>query len=669
MSFFQAMVACILPGSPVLSPISSRRASPLFEQRAQRMPKATLFSAPRHGSPLLVSSRLSSVTRTTPSDSDLSGAHHNLGLLLTKSMGLRNRFYEESYSAASSSDSLKHVHGSIGIRTLSPLALDFTDNQKDDEPVPCYPPGFARKTPPKVFWLPAPASPASPAESEETSDTAPAHSPPPKHPAPTTDSRPARSFAESIYIPVLQDYFTAPGTIGHEAAAPLSETGAASSRSTVPSFVQSAPNSWCSSAMADDGHVQEVLLEENRRETEREAVEEPSAAAPTPLRHPDGTEYHIIGKLGEGGFGRVMAAVSSKGELVALKVMHKPKVYTHDTGRENLSLERKLMAEAAEINAPYVVHLKAAWEQGDNVYFVMELCAEDLRTRLRRLAVSRETLPALEVKMLCAELILALVDLERLRIVHGDIKPDNILITKEGRIVLCDLGLGQQMPRIWPCNFDEWHAQDIGGTPGYYAPETLCQCIDGRAPESMSQKSDIFSMGLVLAELLCGLGGPLWDTVYDDPPEGIDQEQWMKMDDVQRQAARMMIEGLHNVLDSGWIENDDARDLVYQMLKPYPSQRPAPYELLRHRYFWDLNVGAVQYHMIPHPFKTAFQPRINMDVRDVAFKTWKRESGRLVKRKCRDTPLADFTWPEPKDSEVTDPGEQWGIPPGLQIVV
>ena len=158
------------------------------------------------------------------------------------------------------------------------------------------------------------------------------------------------------------------------------------------------------------------------------------------------------------------------------------------------------------------------------------------------------------------------MELDALKIVHGDIKPDNILITKTGSIVLSDFGLSQCALTLDPTRdqsrpFCEWSAPETNGTPGYYAPEVLLRYSRAPTP-SFTSLADVFSMGLVFVELFCGLELPLWDPVDDPIDIDVDIDAWQDMDLPQRQAARMMVEGIRKVIDGNWIADEDARDMV-----------------------------------------------------------------------------------------------------------
>lgn len=83
------------------------------------------------------------------------------------------------------------------------------------------------------------------------------------------------------------------------------------------------------------------------------------------------TAYHVVGMLGEGGFGRVFVAITDRAELSALKVVHKRRCYRVRGVKAALKLERDCMAMAAEMGLQYWMQLRAAWEDEHNLYYAM----------------------------------------------------------------------------------------------------------------------------------------------------------------------------------------------------------------------------------------------------------------------------------------------------------
>jgi len=184
--------------------------------------------------------------------------------------------------------------------------------------------------------------------------------------------------------------------------------------------------------------------------------------------------YRIEGKLGEGGMGEVFRAVDTRlGRAIAIK-----------TTREQFSA--RFEREARAISALNHPHICTLHDIGPN-YLVMELVeGETLAARLKS-----GPLPIQTVLLYGCQTAAALVEAHGKGITHRDLKPGNIMIGKSGVKVL-DFGLARM-------GHDETvtAGQMIVGTPAYMAPEQR----EGKAADA---RSDIYSFGLVLYEMLTG---------------------------------------------------------------------------------------------------------------------------------------------------------------------
>ena len=209
--------------------------------------------------------------------------------------------------------------------------------------------------------------------------------------------------------------------------------------------------------------------------------------------------YEDLQRLGRGGMGTVYRACRRDqifaGKLFAIKVMH-----AHRAGarsRRRFDTERRLLAD---LDHPNIVRLYDGGELADGRPFLVMDYIEgrplDVYCREQRLSVEERL--RLFVKI-CGALHYAHQNL----VVHRDLKPSNILVDGEDNPRLLDFGIAKRLYGA------EEHQETTGWlvpmTPAYASPEQL-------AGESVTTASDLYSLGLVLYELLAG-GLP-------DPPIG-----------------------------------------------------------------------------------------------------------------------------------------------------
>ncbi len=224
--------------------------------------------------------------------------------------------------------------------------------------------------------------------------------------------------------------------------------------------------------------------------------------------------YEIIGPLGSGGMGQVFRARDPRlNREVAVKLL--PPEYSADPSRR-LRFEQEARAIAA-LNHPGIVSI---YDVGDG-WMVTELVeGETLRT-----ALQKGDLTMLQVVDVGAQIAEALAAAHETGISHRDLKPENVLLTPDGRTKILDFGLAKVVTRdvanATPQNRSTLTNPGVPtGTPGYMSPEQV------RGLES-DYRSDIFSLGLMLYELLVGKPAFQADSavevmhaiVAEDPPE------------------------------------------------------------------------------------------------------------------------------------------------------
>jgi eukaryotic-like serine/threonine-protein kinase len=205
--------------------------------------------------------------------------------------------------------------------------------------------------------------------------------------------------------------------------------------------------------------------------------------------------YEILALLGAGGMGQVYRARDTRlGREVAIKVL--PADLANDP--EALSrLEREARA-VAQLSHPNILAIHDFGRQGETTYAVMELLeGETLRERLEQGAPTRK---AIDFAVQIAE---GLAAAHEKGIVHRDLKPENIFVTGDGRVKLLDFGLAKRAdPAAGPTSglLTAEQYTEPGttlGTVRYMSPEQV-------RGESVDHRSDIFSFGAVLYEMLTG---------------------------------------------------------------------------------------------------------------------------------------------------------------------
>ena len=196
--------------------------------------------------------------------------------------------------------------------------------------------------------------------------------------------------------------------------------------------------------------------------------------------------YRLEAKLGSGGMSTVyLAKDETLDRPVAVKVMHREMSEQED----QLERFRQEARAVAKISHPNVVAVIDAGEDGGYPYIVFEYVeGETLKARINRVGA----LDTQEALAYTIEIARGLTVAHARKMIHRDIKPQNVLIDAEGRAKLTDFGISRQLEK------DGLTATGrVLGTTDYVAPEQAM----GRGAD---QRSDIYSLGVVLFEMLTG---------------------------------------------------------------------------------------------------------------------------------------------------------------------
>jgi eukaryotic-like serine/threonine-protein kinase len=196
--------------------------------------------------------------------------------------------------------------------------------------------------------------------------------------------------------------------------------------------------------------------------------------------------YRLEAKLGSGGMSTVyLARDTTLDRQVAVKVMHREMSEQAD----QLERFRQEARAVAKISHPNVVAVIDAGEDGGYPYIVFEYVeGETLKARINRIGA----LDVQEALAYAIEIARGLTVAHARKMIHRDIKPQNVLIDAEGRAKLTDFGISRQLEQEGMTATGR-----VLGTTDYVAPEQAM----GRGAD---QRSDLYSLGVVLFEMLTG---------------------------------------------------------------------------------------------------------------------------------------------------------------------
>ena len=187
--------------------------------------------------------------------------------------------------------------------------------------------------------------------------------------------------------------------------------------------------------------------------------------------------------IGKGGFGKVWKVLHRKSKLIyAMKEMSKTKII--DTHSEvSVKSERDILSN---IFHPFIINMQYAFQDKNNLYLVLDyITGGDLRYHLCMGKKFTEE----ESKFIIANIVLSLEYIHNNNVIHRDLKPENLIFDNKGYLKLTDFGIA----KIYKKNMD--NSYENSGTPGYMAPEVLCNL-------SHNMCVDYYALGIITFEFM-----------------------------------------------------------------------------------------------------------------------------------------------------------------------
>jgi len=272
--------------------------------------------------------------------------------------------------------------------------------------------------------------------------------------------------------------------------------------------------------------------------------------------------YQIIEELGKGGMGRVYKVFDQEVQAkMALKLI-KPEISADKNTIDRFRNELKI---ARDISHKNICRMYDLGREGGNYFITMEyVSGEDLKSFIRRAKQLVVGTAIFIAKQVCE----GLAEAHRVGVVHRDLKPGNIMIDKEGNARIMDFGIARSVSVKGITG-----AGVMIGTPEYMSPEQ----VEGK---EVDRRSDIYSLGIILYEMLTGHVPFEGDTPFI---VGVKQKSEIPKDpkelnaQIPQDLSRLILKCLEKDKEKRYQNADELKDNLEKIEKGIPTaERPIP---------------------------------------------------------------------------------------------
>ena len=240
----------------------------------------------------------------------------------------------------------------------------------------------------------------------------------------------------------------------------------------------------------------------------------------TSIEHISTSNFLCLAQLGKGSFGEVylVKKINSE-ETYAMKVLRKERIMGQNLLKYAVA-ERNVLSTS---HHPFIVKLNYAFQTSTKLFLVIEYCPNgDLSQHLSFEKRFKEP----RAKFYICEILLALEDLHKRDIIFRDLKPDNVVLDKDGHCKLTDFGLSKEGVR------ENFYAQSFCGSIAYLAPEMLKKEGHGKAV-------DWYLLGVLFYEMLVGMT-PYFNTRKEDIFYNIEHGELKIPNFVSKEAGELL---------------------------------------------------------------------------------------------------------------------------------